>query len=81
MGINITIKDLPEEVSNILREQAKINHRSLNGEIKQILETHVKLKSRDKSEILSRIDMLRETTPKLNISDEELTNWKNWGRS
>lgn len=81
MGINITIKDLPEEVSNILREQAKINHRSLNGEIKQILETHVKLKSRDKSEILSRIDKLREATPKLNISNEELTDWKNWGRS
>ena len=38
MGINLSIKDVPEEQVEILRQRAKRNHRSLQGELRAIVE-------------------------------------------
>ena len=38
MGINLSIKDVPEEQVEVLRERAKRNHRSLQGELRAIHE-------------------------------------------
>ncbi len=38
MSINLTLKNIPDEFMNGLRERAKRNHRSLQGEIMAILE-------------------------------------------
>ncbi len=37
---SLTVRDLPEEVLEILRERARRNHRSLNGEVLAVLEAH-----------------------------------------
>jgi plasmid stability protein len=42
MGINLSIKDVPEEQDEILRERAKQNHRSLQGELRALIETTVR---------------------------------------
>jgi len=39
MGVNLSIKDVPEEQVEILRQRAKRNHRSLQGELRAIIET------------------------------------------
>ena len=38
MGVNLSIKDVPEEQVERLRARAKANHRSLQGELKAILD-------------------------------------------
>lgn len=38
MAVNMSIKNVPEELAQVLREQAKRNHRSLQGELLAILE-------------------------------------------
>ena len=38
MALNLSIKNVPEEVVQQLREQAKRHHRSLQGELLTILE-------------------------------------------
>ena len=80
MGINVTIKDLSSETAEILKSEARLNHRSLNAEIKFRLDKSIQKPKRDVSKILASIDKLRASTPPLNISDEELTAWKNDGR-
>jgi plasmid stability protein len=38
VGINLSIKNVPEEIAEVLRTRAKENHRSLQGELMAILE-------------------------------------------
>jgi plasmid stability protein len=38
MGVNLSIKDVPEEQVEILRQRAKRNHRSLQGELRATLD-------------------------------------------
>jgi plasmid stability protein len=38
MGVNLSIKNAPEDVVQRLKERAAKNHRSLNGEVLSILE-------------------------------------------
>jgi antitoxin FitA len=38
MGINISIKNVPEEQVEILKQRAKLNHRSLQGELMAMIE-------------------------------------------
>ena len=39
MAVNLSIKNVPDDVAQRLRERAKANHRSLQGELLAILET------------------------------------------
>ena len=38
MAINLSVKNVPDEIAEKLRERAKRNHRSLQGEILALLE-------------------------------------------
>ena len=38
MPVNLSIKNVPDEVADDLRRRARINHRSLQGELMAILE-------------------------------------------
>lgn len=41
MGVNLSIKNVPEEIAETLRKRAARNHRSLQGELMAILEESV----------------------------------------
>ena len=70
MGINLSIKDVPEEQVEILRERAKRNHRSLQGELRALVD-EVTTPSRKKplDEIVNRLQKLTITRA------DEATKW------
>ena len=41
MPVNLSIKDVPDHIAEALRVRARRNHRSLQGELMAMLETHV----------------------------------------
>lgn len=41
MPVNLSIKDLPDHLAEALRERARQNHRSLQGEMVAMIESHV----------------------------------------
>ena len=41
MSVNLSIKNVPDEVAEKLRQRAKTNHRSLQGELLALLEQAV----------------------------------------
>ncbi len=42
MAVSLSIKNVPEEIAAALRERAKANHRSVQGELMAILEAAVR---------------------------------------
>ena len=45
MPVNLSIKNVPDELAQLLRERAAQNHRSLQGELMVILEQSVEEKA------------------------------------
>ncbi len=41
MPVNLSIKDVPDHLAEALRERARVNHRSLQGEMVAMIEAHV----------------------------------------
>ncbi|HEU0291292.1 MAG TPA: Arc family DNA-binding protein [Anaerolineales bacterium] len=77
----ITVKNIPEEIYEKIKLQAKANHRSLNSEIISIFEHAVQKRTpMDVKLILERARKIREITAHYAISDEELTRRKKEGR-
>ena len=56
MPVNLSIKNVPDEVAAKLRQRAKINHRSLQGELLALLQDSVepasKLNARELSQLV-----------------------------
>jgi len=75
MPVNITIKGIPDDLHQTLKEQAAANHRSLNGEILYVIENGIRRK-------LFETPMPAPLPPKLNyrITNEEIDRWKREGR-
>jgi len=42
MAVSLSLKDVPDDLADALRDQAKRNHRSLQGELMHILDTAVR---------------------------------------
>jgi plasmid stability protein len=63
MGLTFSIKDVPEELAQALRERAARNHRSLQGELMHILETAVGPKPFRVRDLHERIKALGLTAP------------------
>jgi plasmid stability protein len=42
MSVNLSVKDVPDDLAQALRERARANHRSLQGELMAMIETHVR---------------------------------------
>jgi plasmid stability protein len=41
MSVNLSVKDVPEGLAEAIREKARLNHRSLQGEMMAMIEAHV----------------------------------------
>ena len=76
----VTIKNIPESVYERIKAQAKINHRSINGEILSILEQAISIPPIDVKATLERTRKIRELTAHYVITDEEMSKWKKEGR-
>ena len=78
--VAITVKNIPIELYERVKQHAKANHRSINNELIAIIEQSVLPQPLDMEAWLAKARQLREVTAHYVISDEELTRWKNEGR-
>ncbi|HEX8693700.1 MAG TPA: Arc family DNA-binding protein [Longimicrobium sp.] len=77
---SLTIKSIPEDLLNRLRQSAAAHRRSLNSEVLVRLESSVGSTRLDPDAFLARIDALRESVNMKPISDEFLEQAKREGR-
>jgi antitoxin FitA len=79
--VTVTIKNIPEEIYEKIKLQAKANHRSVNSEIISIFEHAIQKRTPiEVEEILERARKVRELTAHYTVSEEELNRWKREGR-
>lgn len=55
MGTSLTVKNIPEGTIERLKERAKANHRSLQGEIRALLEEAAGLRALTVEEVYRRV--------------------------
>ena len=63
MPVNLSIKNVPDDVAEKLRERAKNNHRSLQGELLFIVENSVSTRRISPAELHKRISKIGLRTP------------------
>jgi len=78
--VAVTLKNIPIELYERVKQNAKTNHRSINSELIAIIEQSVMPQPLDVKAWLEKARQLREMTAHYVISDEELTGLKNEGR-
>jgi antitoxin FitA len=62
MGVNLSVKDVPDELAEALRARARANHRSLQGELMAIIEAHVGTRPFRAQRLLQDVRALRLST-------------------
>jgi hypothetical protein len=78
--VAVTLKNIPIELYERVKQNAKANHRSINSELIAVIEQSVMPQPLDVQAWLEKARQLREATAPYIISDEELTQMKNEGR-
>jgi plasmid stability protein len=75
----ITVKNIPDDVYERIKEQAKRNRRSINSEIIMLMERAVMSYRIDPEEILESARVIRESLDFV-ATEEEINRAKNEGR-
>ena len=78
--ITLTIKNIPPEIYERLKIQAKNNHRSINKEAISILEKAVSIPPLDVEATIARARKIRELTSHYVITADEIESMINEGR-
>jgi antitoxin FitA len=76
----ITVKNIPEDLYQHLKEAASTNRRSINSEIIVCIERSLRSQKIDTEETLRRARQLREQTKEHPITDAQITKAKAAGR-
>ena len=63
MAVTFSIKDVPEQLADALRERARLNHRSLQGEMLAMLEAHVGTRPFQARALWAQVKKLGVATP------------------
>lgn len=63
MPVSLSIKDVPDDLARALRARAKRNHRSIQGELMDLLETSLKPRPFRAAALLREVRALRVKTP------------------
>jgi plasmid stability protein len=77
---SITVKNIPPELYERLKQAAKAHHRSINGEIIAIIESAVFPRRIDPEQFLAEARKLRQAFGDYVITDEEFNQAKREGR-
>ena len=64
MAVNLSVKDVPDELAEALRAQARANHRSLQGELMAMIEAHVGARPFRARRLLQDVRALGLKTPR-----------------
>ena len=76
----ITIKNIPDDIYEKLKESAKANQRSINSEVIFLIKLAVLAGPADADAVLERARRTRAMTAHYVITDKELTRLKHAGR-
>jgi antitoxin FitA len=76
---NVTIKDLPVTLHERLKENAKMNRRSLNAEVITLLEAAMEPRKVNVDEVLAAARAVRSQV-KHELSDQDINRMKRQGR-
>ncbi len=60
MSTNITIRDIPDDVYEKIKQQAALHHRSINSEVIVYLKKLVQSNRRDPDQIINRARKLKQ---------------------
>jgi plasmid stability protein len=63
MAVNLSVKDVPDDLAQALRERARANHRSLQGELMAMIETYVRARPYRAMDLLEDVRKLGLSTP------------------
>ena len=75
----ITVRNIPDDLYQRLKQAAKTNHRSINGEIIACIERSVRPRPLDVATFLAEARQLREQTANYVLTADELREAKNEG--
>ena len=78
--VSITVRNIPADVYEDLKEAAGANRRSVNSEIVVIIENAMRSSKVVPEEFLARARLLREKTQDYRITDQEFRQAKRAGR-
>jgi plasmid stability protein len=78
-AMNVTIKDLPAQLHERLKENAKMNRRSLNAEVITLLEAAMEPRKVNVDEVLAAARAVRSQV-KRELSDQDINRMKRQGR-
>ena len=76
-----TVKNIPTELYNRLKQSAELNRRSINSEIIVCIEKAVSSRRMDTEDLLARARVLREKTKGYRVTEDEISQAKNEGRA
>jgi len=76
----LTIKNIPDELHERLKERAKQHRRSINSEVIVCLEQVLGAAPIDPAALLARIRARRQAMSQIYVTDEDLRAAKNEGR-
>jgi plasmid stability protein len=62
-SVNLSIKEVPEQLAEALRERARANHRSIQGELMAMLETYVGARPFNARRLLGQVRAVGLRTP------------------
>jgi plasmid stability protein len=77
---SVTIKNIPDGLYKKLKARAKVNHRSINGEIVNVLQRDLSENVFNVKEFLERARKIRERI-NITFTDEEILAAKKEGRA
>ncbi len=77
---NITVKNVPPDLYERLKEVAQTHRRSINSEVIACIERAVGAQPTDVEQLIARARQIRELTVGYAVGDQELTQAKAAGR-
>jgi plasmid stability protein len=64
MGVNLSVKGVPDDLAEALRVRARVNHRSLQGELMAMIEAHVGARPFQARRLHQDVRALQLSTPR-----------------
>jgi plasmid stability protein len=80
MGTTITVKNIPPELYERLKQSAALHHRSINSEVIALIEESTAAKKRKPEDFLASARTLREQTGRYELTREFVDRAKREGR-
>jgi len=80
MSTTITVKNIPAELYERLKQSAEFHHRSVNSEVIALIEASISAKKRKPEDFLASARAIREKTGRYGLKQEFIDRAKRAGR-